>query len=67
VMRLGTISEKTSSSRTRRAISWAYWAPKSTTSTAPPGSHGRSPAGVVSEDSDDVKTSIVLCAGRTGT
>ena len=34
VMRLGTISEYTASSRTRRAISWAYWAPKSTTSTA---------------------------------
>ena len=34
VMRLGTISEYTSSSRTRRAMSWAYCAPKSTTSTA---------------------------------
>ena len=34
VMRLGTISEYTASSRTRRAMSWAYWAPKSTTSTA---------------------------------
>ena len=33
VMRFGTISENTWSSRTRRAISWAYWAPKSTTST----------------------------------
>ena len=33
VMRCGTISEWTFSSRTRRAISWAYWAPKSTTST----------------------------------
>src|SRR3954452_23137804 len=29
----GTISEETTSSRTRRAISWAYWAPKSTTRT----------------------------------
>ena len=29
----GTISEYTWHSRTRRAISWAYWAPKSTTST----------------------------------
>ena len=38
VMRLGTISEKTCSSRTRRAISWAYWAPKSTTRTGPLGS-----------------------------
>ena len=34
VMRWGTISEYTASSRTRRAISWAYWAPKSTTRTA---------------------------------
>ena len=33
VMRCGTISECTCSSRTRRAISWAYWAPKSTTNT----------------------------------
>src|SRR5918999_4267839 len=30
---LGTISEYTCASRTRRAISWAYWAPKSTTRT----------------------------------
>src|ERR1700712_1792582 len=29
----GTISEYTAASRTRRAISWAYWAPKSTTRT----------------------------------
>src|SRR4051812_47222844 len=29
----GTISEYTRASRTRRAISWAYWAPKSTTRT----------------------------------
>src|SRR6478609_4784829 len=29
----GTISEYTWHSRTRRAISWAYWAPKSMTST----------------------------------
>ena len=29
----GTISEYTLASRTRRAISWEYWAPKSTTST----------------------------------
>src|SRR3954453_6399189 len=29
----GTISEYTLASRTRRAMSWAYWAPKSTTST----------------------------------
>ena len=29
----GTISEYTFASRTRRAISWAYWAPKSTTRT----------------------------------
>src|SRR5258705_6300004 len=29
----GTISEYTLASRTRRAISWAYWAPKSTTRT----------------------------------
>src|SRR5690242_5960425 len=29
----GTISENTCASRTRRAISWAYWAPKSTTQT----------------------------------
>ena len=29
----GTISENTWASRTRRAISWAYWAPKSTTRT----------------------------------
>src|SRR5580704_5231253 len=29
----GTISEYTWHSRTRRAMSWAYWAPKSTTST----------------------------------
>jgi len=29
----GTISLKTLASRTRRAINWAYWAPKSTTST----------------------------------
>ena len=29
----GTISEYTCASRTRRAISWAYWAPKSTTRT----------------------------------
>ena len=28
-----TISEYTRASRTRRAISWAYWAPKSTTRT----------------------------------
>ena len=26
-------SEKTRASRTRRAINWAYWAPKSTTKT----------------------------------
>src|SRR5260370_494003 len=32
-MVLGTISEYTRHSRTRRAISCAYWAPKSTTST----------------------------------
>ena len=32
-MVLGTISEYTWHSRTRRAISWAYWAPKSTTRT----------------------------------
>ncbi len=31
----GTISEYTWHSRTRRAMSWAYWAPKSTTRTAP--------------------------------
>src|SRR5881394_931253 len=30
-MAWGTISEYTCASRTRRAISWAYWAPKSTT------------------------------------
>ena len=29
----GTISEKISASRTRRAINWAYCAPKSTTRT----------------------------------
>src|SRR4051794_27892755 len=29
----GTTSEYTHASRTRRAISWAYWAPKSTTRT----------------------------------
>src|SRR6187200_2444514 len=29
----GTTSLKQLASRTRRAISWAYWAPKSTTST----------------------------------
>src|SRR5690242_12951843 len=29
----GTISLYTRASRTRRAMSWAYWAPKSTTST----------------------------------
>jgi hypothetical protein len=29
----GTISLYTFASRTRRAISWAYWAPKSTTRT----------------------------------
>src|SRR6202011_1594477 len=29
----GTISEYTRASRPRRAISWAYWAPKSTTRT----------------------------------
>src|SRR3954470_13165957 len=29
----GTISEYTRASRTRRAMSWAYWAPKSTTRT----------------------------------
>src|SRR3990170_1266253 len=33
VMVCGTISEYTLASRTRRAISWAYCAPKSTTST----------------------------------
>src|SRR5918998_1597000 len=33
VMVWGTISLKTCASRTRRAISWAYWAPKSTTRT----------------------------------
>ena len=33
VMRWGTISEYTCASRTRRAINWAYWAPKSTTKT----------------------------------
>src|SRR5450432_3004747 len=32
----GTISLYTSASRTRRAISWAYCAPKSTTSTVGP-------------------------------
>src|SRR5947209_1700926 len=32
-MLCGTISEYTCASRTRRAISWAYWAPKSTTRT----------------------------------
>src|SRR5215470_10802180 len=31
----GTISEYTWHSRTRRAMSWAYWAPKSTTRTGP--------------------------------
>ena len=35
VMVLGTIWEYTWHSRTRRAISCAYWAPKSTTSTGP--------------------------------
>ena len=40
VIRFGTISEKTCSSRTRRAISWAYWAPKSTTRTGPAGIGG---------------------------
>src|SRR3954452_24332564 len=34
----GTISLKTRHSRTRRAISWAYWAPKSTTRTVSKGS-----------------------------
>src|SRR5450759_2005700 len=33
VMSHGTISEKTRHSRTRRAMSCAYWAPKSTTRT----------------------------------
>ena len=33
VMSWGTISEWTWASRTRRAMSWAYWAPKSTTRT----------------------------------
>ncbi len=45
----GTISEYTFASRTRRAMSWAYWAPKSTTRTgacvvcvdAVWGNHGR--------------------------
>src|SRR5207237_3552042 len=32
-MEAGTISERTRHSRTRRAMSWAYWAPKSTTRT----------------------------------
>ena len=32
-MSWGTISEWTWASRTRRAMSWAYWAPKSTTRT----------------------------------
>ena len=31
----GTISLYTWASRTRRAISWAYWAPKSTTRIGP--------------------------------
>jgi hypothetical protein len=35
VIVVGTISEYTWASRTRRAMSWAYWAPKSTTSTGP--------------------------------
>src|SRR5436190_5698961 len=32
-MECGTSSEYTLASRTRRAMSWAYWAPKSTTRT----------------------------------
>src|SRR5258708_5870253 len=33
LMEFGTTREETWHSRTRRAISWAYWAPKATTST----------------------------------
>src|SRR5690606_18218085 len=36
----GTISEYTFASRTRRAMSWAYCAPKSTTRTGPMPSFG---------------------------
>ena len=61
-MRLGTISENTASSRTRRAISWAYWAPKSTTSTAWSCS-GRRGSGTFSADGA-FKPSIVDGAGR---
>src|SRR5437588_2049381 len=39
-MSRGTISEYTCASRTRRAISCAYWAPKSTTRTVSNGSSG---------------------------
>ena len=43
----GTISEYTWHSRTRRAISWAYWAPKSTTRTVSAGAPFAPPAGLV--------------------
>ena len=58
-MRFGTISEYTASSRTRRAISWAYWAPKSTTSTA-----CSCAGGAVSGDVGGFKASIVDSDGR---
>ena len=58
VIRWGTISEYTCSSRTRRAISWAYWAPKSTTRTACSCSGMRSVGG--SAVTSAVKLSIVL-------
>src|SRR5437588_7605670 len=42
-MEAGTISERTRHSRTRRAMSWAYWAPKSTTRTVSKSDMGSGP------------------------
>src|SRR6187200_3191288 len=55
VMVDGTISEYTESSRTRRAMSWAYWAPKSTTRTA---------CWWLGADTASVKVRIVVGGGR---
>ena len=57
----GTTAEKTRHSRMRRAMSWLYWAPKSTTKT-PPGaaaaSAGSSAACVRGVGAEVVRASI---------
>src|SRR5918996_3705387 len=62
----GTISEYTCASRTRRAISWAYWAPKSTTRTGLAGSSIRDPGTKLVAHPHPLRSLVRLAFGLDG-